>query len=142
MKKTLDRTAPLVVGFVIGALLTAGGPATAKRPSGPRALARQMAALELRVFEMEQTAAASAEAVEARLEELESLTQLLDHDGSYVGYVDSVQVWSSYCEAGAEAIWIDYDGYPELSCVGEGAAPRRAVPNQSSGDSSSPEGDN
>ena len=112
----LDRLASLFAGILIGALLISGAPAAAKKSGGPKALARKMATLEMRVAELEENAGADAEAIDARLQELEELTQLLDKDGSYVGYVDSVQVWSHYCTDGANAIWVDYDGYPELGC--------------------------
>ena len=112
----LDRLAPLFAGILIGALLLSAAPVAAKKSGGPKALARKMATLEMRVAQLEESAAADAEAIDARLQELEKLTQLLDHDGSYVGYVDSVQVWSHYCTDGADAVWVDYEGYPELSC--------------------------
>ena len=131
MKRALNWVAPIIVGFVVGALVSMGAPAGAKGGMGPRALARQMAALEMRVTQMELDEAASTEATEARLQELEQLTQLLDHDGSYVGYVDSVQVWSHYCEDGADAKWIDFDGYTELSCDSPALAPRRTSDVQS-----------
>lgn len=120
----LDRLAPLFAGILIGALLVSAAPVAAKKSGGPRALARKMATLETRMTQFEESAAADAAALEARLQELEKLTQLLDHDGSYVGYVDSVQVWSHYCTDGMDAIWVDYEGYPELSCPGTAASVR------------------
>lgn len=117
MNRFAHWIAPVLVGMLIGTLLSAA-PVSAKRPGGPRALAREMAALEARVELVEAKASADAAELEARLTELEQLTQLLDQDGSYVGYVDSVQVWSHYCADGDQAVWADYDGYPELSCRG------------------------
>ena len=125
MDRFANWIAPVLVGMLIGTLLSAA-PVSAKRPGGPRALAREMAALEARVELVEAKATADAAAFEARLTELEQLTQLLDQDGSYVGYVDSVQVWSHYCTDGAEAVWSDFDGFSELSCPG--ASPSVARP--------------
>ena len=124
MKKVLNWMAPIVVGFLIGGLLTMAAPVNAKG-AGAKALARRVVALEAQMVQIQADAAASNAAIEARLEELEKVTQLLDHDGSYVGYVDSVQVWSHYCTEGAEAIWVDYEGYPELSCSGTAASVQR-----------------
>lgn len=124
MKKAFDWMAPIVAGFLIGGLLTVAAPVNAKG-AGAKALARRVVSLEAEIVEVQADAAASNAAIEARLEELEKVTQLLDHDGSYVGYVDSVQVWSNYCTDGAEAIWVDYEGYPELSCVNTASAAQR-----------------
>lgn len=121
------RFTSLFAGILIGALLVSAAPVAAKKSSGPRALARKMATLEMRMTQLEESAAADAAAIETRLQELERLTQLLDHDGSYVGYVDSVQVWSHYCGDGADAVWVEYEGYPELGCEASAAVPTRPV---------------
>ena len=123
MRKISTWLAPVFAGFLLGALVSIAGPAGAKDGAGPRALVRRMVALEGRIAQIEAASATAAADTEARLEELQRLTQLLDQDGTYVGYVDSVQVWSHYCEDGARAAWIDHEGYPELSCEGSGSAP-------------------
>lgn len=111
------KVALLAVGVLIGALV-ASGPVGASSAQELR-LAKRVKSLEARLTTLESSvsaARATGASIAGRLVDVENATQLLDPDGTYTGYVNSVQVWSHYCEDGDDSVWADHEGYVELSC--------------------------
>lgn len=120
MNKTFRGT---VTGVAIGLLLGAVIPAQAADRAGSSEMKTQLALLTRRVRMLEATTGpAATKVVDGRLAKLESVTQLLDQDGSYYGFVHSTQVWSHYCESGDAAVWTDQAGYSEIGCSGDAGA--------------------
>jgi hypothetical protein len=113
----------VIAGFLIGAVILGPAPVEAQKTT-VKTLERRVVALEGQVKALQSQASANPTAgLQERIKGLEELTQLLDADGTYQGYVNAVQIWSHYCSKGDNAKWEDYDGYIELSCSagGEGA---------------------
>lgn len=81
-------------------------------------LEKRMVRLEDKLMNAPSRESEKERALEERVSNLESVTRLLDMDGTYSGLIDSVQIWSHYCRDGEPAVWIDHEGYSELSCAG------------------------
>lgn len=110
------------ISFVLLVSVVISGNAGATKA---RTSAARLRTLEAQVAEISQELATAND----RITTLESVTQLLDQEGTYYGYVNGAQVWSHYCEDGASATWKAAGGLVELSCPGVDAVsgmPRRA----------------
>lgn len=119
------RAVALAVAGAIAFASLAPTPVGAAGGSAGTTLKRRIVMLEKHLVRLEEkvlnapvNSTADVQGLDARVDDLEAVTQLLDMDGTYVGFVDSVQVWSRYCEDGEPAVWVDHDGYTELSCKG------------------------
>lgn len=111
----------VLAGLLIGMLFTSAGPVEA----GSRRLAkleRRVVALEKKVTKLQKVSGPKAmSVVKGRLATLEDVTQLMDAEGNYYGYVNSTQVWSHYCVDGDVATWTDFEGWSEISCKAQPA---------------------